>query len=98
MTMSENRLVQLGGSGTRDNDNVAFIRSDQAEAARREEARLRKPEVTKTKTQILGEQYANAYHAELRAKDAERQARIKSGQIVINPDGSETHRMRGLQY
>jgi hypothetical protein len=93
--MSENRLIQLGGSDSRTNDNVAFIRSEQREAALRDR---RGPEVTKTKTQILGEQYAALHQAEEDKKKAERARLLAEKKIVVNADGSETHFMRGLQY
>jgi hypothetical protein len=78
---------------------AAFVRSSDREAYERELDKSRpKPEVTKTKTQILGEQYAAQHKAEEAQKNAERARLIAEGKIIINPDGSETHRMRGLKY
>jgi hypothetical protein len=59
------RPIQNGMCDSRTSDNVACVRTDQRLAA---EAAMRKPEVTKTKTQILGEAYGNAYLREQEAK------------------------------
>lgn len=86
------RLVQIADTGVRNNENVAFVRTDQRLAA---EAAMRKPEVTKTRQQLVGEAYGNAYLKEQAAKDEARRlekARVEAeailrGDFRVLPDG-----------
>jgi hypothetical protein len=88
------RLIQLGGSGTISNENASFIRSSDREE--RERA-ARKPEVTKTRTQILGEQYANAYYAEQAEKLKADTDAIARGTLTLLPNGGRVEKFSGLK-
>jgi len=92
------RLLQLGGSGTISNENVSFIRSEDRERREREEHARLNPQQDLTPQQRLGAMYGEEHRREQELRQQERARLIAAGKIVINPDGSETHRMRGLGY
>jgi len=79
----ESRLIQLGGSDVRSSDNVACERTQDRIERERAEAALRKP-VTRKHPWIREAEREQAQ------KDAERQARIKSGKLVIHANGGYT--------
>jgi hypothetical protein len=97
---AESRLIQLGGSDVRNNDNVAFIRSDQAEAARREEARIY------AEQHPLVDARTAEYHREREAKAAketvarlQQEARdLTSGVLVIATNGIRLRKLPNGQY
>src|SRR5271156_4325122 len=91
------RLLQIGGSGSHNTDNIACSRSEIREERERLERANQTP-TDLTPTQRLGQYYAELHRREQAAKDAERARLIKDRKIIINPDGSETHYMQGNRY
>jgi hypothetical protein len=90
----ETRKLMLPGSLALGEDNVATRRTSDRLA---EAAAMRKPEVTKTQAQILGEQYANAYYAEQAKKEKADADAIARGTLKILPDGTRIEKFSGLK-
>ena len=88
------RLLQVPGSGVHSSDNIACSRSELREERERLE---RKPEVTKTRAQILGEQYANAYYAEQAEKLKADADAIARGTLTLLPNGGRVEKFSGLK-
>lgn len=96
--MSDIRPLQVAGSGVHSTDNIACSRSDLREAREREERARLNPQQELTPAQRIGQAYENLYRQEQEHKAKERARLIAEGKIVINPDGSETHHLRGNRY
>lgn len=95
------RPLQVAGSGVHSTDNIAAQRTDirlQRERELREQQTFTPAERELERRKQIAAAYAESYRREQAAKDAERKRLITEGKIVINPDGSETHRMRGFGY
>lgn len=93
------RLIQPSGSGTITTDNVACERTVDRIAREIAEGKIRKPDEPElTPTQKAGQMYAELHRREQAQKQQERARLITEGKIVINPDGSETHHLKGFGY
>lgn len=90
ITNDSQHLIQIAETGVRNNDNVAFVRTNQRLAA---EAAMRKPEAAKTRQQLLGEAYGEIYRQEQAQKEAIRAEKVRSGKLVIHPDGGWTEKL-----
>ena len=99
--MSDIRPLQVAGSGVHSTDNIAAQRTDirlQRERELREQQTFTPAERELERRKQIAAAYAESYRREQEHKAKERARLIREGKIVINPDGSETHHMRGLGY
>jgi hypothetical protein len=98
---NDQRLIQLGETAVRNNENVAFVRTDvrrQAEREQLESQQLTPAERELERRKQIAAAYAESHRREQEQKASERARLIKEGKIRINPDGSETHYMQGNRY
>ena len=95
--MSDIRPLQVAGSGAHTTDNIACSRSDIREQHEREERARLNPTKDLTPQQRLGAMYEELHRRELAQRAAERAEKIRTGVIVLNPDGSETEYLNGYR-
>ncbi len=96
--MPDIRPLQVAGSGVHSTDNIAAQRTDirlQRERELREQQTFTPAERELERRKQIAAAYAESYRREQEQKAAERAEKIRTGVIVLNPDGSETEYLNG---
>jgi hypothetical protein len=93
------RLIQLGETGVRNNDNVSFIRSSEREARDREERARLNPQQDENLTpqQRAGKLYEQLWKQEQRQKQQDDADAIARGSLKILPDGTRVEEFSGFK-